>query len=80
MDAAAANRLGQRQRCSAPATAQPPSRYALQRPEGLTMTLTHKPEIGEVLVDMALTALDGRTVRLSEYRGRRLLIFMWASW
>jgi hypothetical protein len=27
-----------------------------------------------------LPGLDGRAIRLSEYRGQQLLVFMWASW
>ncbi len=37
-------------------------------------------EIGQPVPDFELPALDGRTVRLSAYRGKRLLVFMWASW
>lgn len=36
--------------------------------------------IGSSLPDLAFPALDGGTVRLSEYQGRRLLLFVWASW
>lgn len=36
--------------------------------------------LGQVAPDVELPDLDGRLVRLSDYRGRRLLIFMWASW
>jgi cytochrome oxidase Cu insertion factor (SCO1/SenC/PrrC family) len=28
----------------------------------------------------ALPALDGRTVRLEDYRGRPLLLFFWTTW
>jgi cytochrome oxidase Cu insertion factor (SCO1/SenC/PrrC family) len=28
----------------------------------------------------ALPALDGRSVRLEEYRGKALLLFFWATW
>ena len=28
----------------------------------------------------ALPALDGRTVRLQDYRGKALLVFFWATW
>jgi hypothetical protein len=38
------------------------------------------PQVGETLPDIALAGLDGRTIRLSGYRGQRLLVFMWASW
>jgi peroxiredoxin len=38
------------------------------------------PAVGEVAPDIALPGLDGRTIRLSDFRGQRLLVFMWASW
>jgi peroxiredoxin len=38
------------------------------------------PRVGDALPDLALAGLDGRTIRLSDYRGQRLLVFMWASW
>ena len=28
----------------------------------------------------ALPALDGRTVRLGDYRGKAVLLFFWATW
>lgn len=38
-------------------------------------------KIGEPAPDFALPSLDGkRTLRLSDFRGRRVLIFTWASW
>lgn len=36
--------------------------------------------VGDTLPDIALAGLDGQAIRLSDYRGRRLLVFMWASW
>ncbi len=36
--------------------------------------------VGQPVPDFELPALDGQPVRLSDYRGKRLLIFMWASW
>ena len=39
-----------------------------------------KPPTGDVAPDVALPSLDGGTIRLSQYRGTRLLVFMWASW
>lgn len=30
--------------------------------------------------DFTLPDLDGRPVSLSGYRGKRLLVFLWASW
>lgn len=37
-------------------------------------------QIGAVAPDFALPTLDGHMIRLSGYRGQRLLAFMWASW
>ena len=39
-----------------------------------------RPRPGDVAPDVTLPSLDGRTIRLSDYRGTRLLVFMWASW
>jgi hypothetical protein len=35
---------------------------------------------GDVMPDVQLRDLDGHLRRLSDSRGRPLLIFMWASW
>jgi peroxiredoxin len=36
--------------------------------------------VGDLAPDIALPTIDGRTLRLSDFRGQRLLVFMWASW
>ena len=36
--------------------------------------------IGDQLPNVALQTVDGRTIRLGDCRGKRLLVFMWASW
>ncbi len=36
--------------------------------------------VGQPLPDLAAQTLDGRTVRLADYRGRRLLIVLYATW
>jgi peroxiredoxin len=46
----------------------------------VTSTPTLLPRVGEALPPIALPSLDGRTIRLSDYLGQRLLVFMWASW
>ncbi len=49
----------------------------------MTMTPTSKtPQIGDLAPDVVLASADdlSRRIRVSDYRGRRLLIFMWASW
>jgi hypothetical protein len=35
---------------------------------------------GDVMPEVELPDLDGRARRLGDFRGRPLLIFMWASW
>jgi peroxiredoxin len=35
---------------------------------------------GDLAPDFELLSLDGEAVRLSDYRGKRLVLFMWASW
>ncbi len=55
---------------------------------GLVLTLVspilcsgQEVKVGERVPDFAFPSVDGRTmVRLSDYRGRRVLIFTWASW
>jgi hypothetical protein len=38
-------------------------------------------QVGEPAPDFELPSLDGKhTIRLSDFRGRRVLIFTWASW
>ncbi len=36
--------------------------------------------VGDAAPDFSLRALDGEEVKLSDYRGKRLVLFMWASW
>ncbi len=35
---------------------------------------------GDLVPDFTLQSLDGSEVSLSDYRGKRLLIFCWGSW
>ncbi len=37
-------------------------------------------KVGQVAPDFALQTLDGGTVRLSEFRGRPVVLNFWASW
>ena len=37
-------------------------------------------KIGDLAPDFTLQSLDGREIRLSDYRGKRVLLFTWASW
>ena len=36
--------------------------------------------VGDAVPEVVLPALDGKPVSLSSYSGKKLLIFMWASW
>ena len=36
--------------------------------------------VGETLPSVTLQSLDGGDVSLDAYRGKQLVIFMWASW
>ena len=36
--------------------------------------------VGDEAPDFVLPSLDGQQVRLSDYLGRKLILFMWASW
>lgn len=44
-------------------------------PDGITVA-----EVGDVAPDVTYVAIDGTPHRLSEWRGRRVLINFWASW
>ena len=35
---------------------------------------------GTMVPDFELRSLSGEMVKLSDYRGKRLVIFFWASW
>lgn len=38
------------------------------------------PEVGAFAPDFSLTSLDGEQVRLSDYRGKRVIVNFWATW
>lgn len=44
------------------------------------MTTTRFLDVGADLPDISLPDLDGNLVRLSSFAGRKLVVFMWASW
>ena len=39
-----------------------------------------KAQVGQQVPDIALPTLDGRSVSLHQFRGKKLVLFMWASW
>jgi hypothetical protein len=45
-----------------------------------TLRTSHRPGSGDPLPDVALRTLDGQPFQLRSLRGKRALIFMWASW
>lgn len=44
------------------------------------MAIQQTVTVGDRLPDLSLPDLNGRPVALSEYRGRKLLLFVWGSW
>ena len=43
---------------------------------GMTLNIP----VGSMIPDFELNSLSGEPVKLSDYRGKRLVIFFWASW
>ena len=60
--------------CKAPAPAAPPAttNQSTNVPEGIN--------IGNRTIDFELQTLDGKTVKLSDYRGKPVLLNFWATW
>jgi len=54
------------------------SRLSLTRPDALAAG--NKAEVGRVFPDFSLPTLAGETLRLSDFRGKRILLVCWASW
>jgi peroxiredoxin len=48
--------------------------------EGPGRMVESGPRIGEVAPDFKLSALDGKSVRLADYKGRVVFLNIWASW
>jgi len=46
----------------------------------MTVSVTPVVNIGDEAPDFELRSLDGRRVKLSDYRGKKTVLFIWASW
>ena len=46
----------------------------------VTVEARNTVEVGDTAPDFTLPSLDGDPVSLSDYRGKRVALFMWASW
>ncbi len=53
---------------------------ATRAPDANTPPTTAAPRTGFLAPDFSLPALDGGTVRLSDLRGKRVVINFWATW
>lgn len=47
---------------------------------GIASGMELKSKTGEVAPDFSLTDLSGNTVRLSDYRGKVVVVFFWTTW
>ena len=46
----------------------------------MTISAAAVVNVGDLAPDFELRSLDGRQVKLSDYRGKKTVLFMWASW
>jgi len=49
-------------------------------PDGGAITLEPAPTVGHPAPDFSLKNLDGETLRLSDFRGKAVLVNFWATW
>jgi peroxiredoxin len=42
--------------------------------------ITEHVSVGDQAHDFTLPTLDGEMISLSDYKGKRVILFMWASW
>jgi peroxiredoxin len=48
--------------------------------DGLGLLEAHAPRIGQPAPDFALSSPDGKVVRLSDFRGKTVVLNFWATW
>lgn len=48
--------------------------------EGVMVEMKRAIKTGDLVPDCTLPVLNETNVRLSDYRGRKLIMFVWASW
>jgi hypothetical protein len=53
---------------------------ALCRRCSVTESVKTAIKVGDLFPDVSLPATNGELIHLRDYRGKRLFIFMWASW
>ena len=46
----------------------------------MSTSTSRYPDLGEAAPDFTLTSLEGNPISLSSYRGKKVIVFMWASW
>ena len=46
----------------------------------MTTIASGYPKVGDIAPDFTLPSLDGEEISLASYRGRKVIVFMWASW
>ena len=46
----------------------------------MAVSATQVVSVGDEAPDFELRSLDGDAVNLSGYRGKKTILFMWASW
>ncbi len=46
----------------------------------MAVSATQAVNVGDKAPDFGLRSLAGDTVNLSDYRGKKTILFMWASW
>jgi thiol-disulfide isomerase/thioredoxin len=62
-----------------------PAAFRIDTPEGYTLEVVGKKpppplNLGDVVTDWEITGSDGKTHKLSDYRGQLVVLDFWASW